>query len=246
DDTLIYPKTLEEKITNIFNFLRTMKETTPEIVIQLEQSSTKNIAVLEKLVQLSIKEKIWDSLSCNEREIAELLEIINEKELAQKIRETTDQNSILKGCLKIFQAFSLKRLHLHQYGCYIIVASKDTILTNAEIRDSLCYASVITSLKASGFETIDDLTKIDYLNSKLRNFNLSPQYLELKNILQNDALNNSFLGIYEKNDIRIIVIPTILISKPLVTVGLGDTISSSTFIAELALIKDKKEKKKIS
>lgn len=236
-------ESVREKISDVLIYLKKIKEINSKLVVQLELSSTKNEEILEELITLSSKEKIWDSLSCNDRELAEILEILEEHELANSIRTTMHQESIIEGSKIVFEKLSLKRLHIHEYGCYIVLMQKSNLSDTYLVREALCYASIITANRAEKGEKLNT-KKIKLDNwEPFEYFEITNEFDELANSLAKENLIDSdiFLktGIAEFQNYYLVAIPTILIKKPKHTVGLGDTVSATAFAAELSLKKNR-------
>ena len=236
-DNIGYTET-ERRIENLIKLLERAKKSNPDLLIQLEFCSTKKQDILFLLLKWMKKKTVWDSISCNERELAEILIALGDKKLADKIKNEANQNQILKGCFKIIESLNLKRIHLHQYGSYIIIVKKNYPIKPSQIKKSLLFASIITSYKAL-VGKIDDLQIIENnLKKLLEHFEISNEFRNIAQLMRNEYEGKftffSESGIKEINEFNIIVIPTIIINNPLLTVGLGDTISSVTFAAELS------------
>lgn len=239
----IWSNSIEEITNRINELIRTLKEIkkiNENVILQLELSSTKNKQILEILLSNSKESNIWDSLSCNDRELAEILEILGENILANNIRTKNDQGSIFEGCIRVFNYLSLQRIHIHEYGCYLILERKN-FLESSLVTQALCFASILTASRAEKGELFD-FSKIKLKNWKpFKNFKITEEFVELGNYLEKSGLakQSDFLrnGIVEFQDFNLIAIPTILVTNPKFTVGLGDTISSIAFASELALKK---------
>jgi len=232
---------VKEKISDVLDYLKKIKEINSNLVIQLELSSTKNEEILEELINLSSKEAIWDSMSCNDRELAEILEILGEHKLANNIRSYALQESIFEGSKIVYEKLSLKRLHIHEYGCYIVLIQNDNLLDINLVREALCYASIITANRAEKGEKLN-IREIKLENwEPFENFELTKEFDELTNSLAKGNLIDKDIfrrtGIAEFQNYYLVAIPTILIKKPKHTVGLGDTVSATAFAVELSLKK---------
>ncbi len=233
---------IREKIVNIFNLLSQAKKANPQLVLQLELCSTKNKEVLKQLIFLSKEREIWNSLSCNERELSEILEILNYEKLSKSIKQHCYQRDIIEGCLEVSKDLKLNRFHLHEYGCYILLADKVKFDTPENLTQALLFSSLLTAYRAStGENLVLELVK-KKAASFLLNFKLTNQFIQIAEHLdekysidKNDFMKNGRTII---DSYHLIAIPTILIDLPQLTVGLGDTISSTALTAQLALQKN--------
>ncbi|MEA2071675.1 MAG: ADP-dependent glucokinase/phosphofructokinase [Asgard group archaeon] len=224
---------IHQKIHQINDLLLQAKESNHQLIIHWEMSSTKNPLILDQLLKTTEKNHIWTSLGCNERELKELLEALGFTKLCSSFHLL---ESILQGILHIVDHLALARFHLHTYGYYLEVVKKPHTLLAEQIRDSLCFSSVITAIRAAKGNLPPKKELLDFGISLIRSFSPSKPYRQMKNLLENstEIQTTSEKGIFETKDYSIIIIPTILVSSPKFTVGLGDAISSSALVAELA------------
>ncbi|NHJ41017.1 MAG: hypothetical protein FK731_13380, partial [Asgard group archaeon] len=229
-----------EKITDILALIDRAKKINQELIVHLEACSTKNEFILEELYKLSMKNFYWDSVGCNERELVEILRAIGEKRFSNEIRKNFSQENIINGCIKIFEKLKLKRLLLHQYGIYVLIASEN-YLGIEQLKKSLCFASLITAEKA----LLGNVSKkLDYkllLDEIDLDGNIPDTFYNAAQALSkisNKSLESIMQDGYSKySDYFIIIIPAIIIENPIYTVGLGDTITSSALTAELSFKK---------
>lgn len=229
---------IREKITKILDLLSQAKKANPKLVLQLELCSTKNEEILKQLIFLSKERKIWDSLSCNERELGEILEILNFGKLSKTIKQRCNQRDVIEGCLEVSKSLKLKRLHLHEYGCYILLADKEQFDAQENLTQALLFSSLLTAFRASTGENLTLKTVKENLPDLLLDFKLTSQFIQVAEYLdekysidKTDFMKNGRTII---DNYHLIVIPTILIDQPRYTVGLGDTVSSTALAAQLA------------
>ncbi|MBN1327952.1 MAG: ADP-dependent glucokinase/phosphofructokinase [Candidatus Heimdallarchaeota archaeon] len=237
---------LIEKIDTIVSLVERAKKQKPSLFIHLELSSTKNDFVLDQIYKNSKTGEYWDSIGCNERELIELLRAIGEKKLANDLNKDFQQENVLLGCLKICEKLNLKRFHLHQFGCYILIVSKEHAIDRELHRNSLCFASLAATEKALTGEILQAYDLI--LEQPAFTEKFSKPFRELaKHITASETyIKANFIlnGFAETPEYLICAIPSIIVDKPVFTVGLGDTISSTALAAELALRKKYMKNKK--
>ncbi|NHJ46665.1 MAG: hypothetical protein FK733_02645 [Asgard group archaeon] len=235
-----------ERITEILSLIKRAKEANPELIVHLEAASTKSELILEQLYNLSLKDNYWDSIGCNERELVEILRSIGEKRFGNELRKSFSQDKVVEGCLKIVEKLNLKRFHLHQHGCYLLITQKDYFDDTTHLKYSQCFSSLVTAEKALIGEASN---KLDYkllLREINPDENISKTYKQLTRAVakitgkSNNEIFNT--GVSENSDYYLISTPSIMIDHPVFTVGLGDTVSASAFVAELAYKKKKNEK----
>jgi len=236
---------VREKISNILDILSRAKKANPKLLLQLELCSTKNREILQQLISLSTERKIWDSLSCNERELGEILEVLDNRKLAKAIKQHCNQRDIIEGCLEVSKSLLLKRFHLHEFGCYILLADKDQFDAPEKLTKSLLFSSLLTAFRANTGENLELKKVQENLPDLLFNFKITSQFTQIAEYLDEkysidraEFLKNGRTII---DNYHLIAIPTIIIDQPRITVGLGDTVSSTALVAQLAMQKSNLE-----
>jgi len=115
----------------------------------------------------------------------------------------------------------LKRVQFHDLGYYLCVIDKEYSPENC--RKALLFASLAAGMKAKNGDicSIDDIQKgLDIPISKIG-------YKKLKEFGDKKFVET---GIFDGGDHFMIAVPTRVIGNPKSTVGLGDVISSLSFI----------------
>ena len=213
-------------IKNANNVLSRWKQFNPDMIIHLEIASTQ-----DKVIRKSIVEEIAPlshSIGLNERETIDLLEIMDKKDLAQKIEQETSSCNLFDAVLYLKKKLSPKRIQLHMFGLYLTIQDKDFIYSAEQNLKGMMTASVVSSSKAYNGE----LSNHSHLTSVADMLVSDTGLSELSNL--SCKLNKPELldtGICEFDDFVISAIPTILIDKPKTLVGMGDTISSVSLLA---------------
>ncbi len=235
-------KKVERKLIEIFELITIAKEANPELMVHLELCSTKNKQMLELLLNKSIKGNYWDSMGCNERELMEILTAIGEVKLANILRENFTQDNVLEAVLKITEKLSLKRFHLHQFGCYLIAVSNNYHLPTDQIRKTLCFSAIATAHKALTGQVQKEIKYDVLINEYFVGKTPTVEFQALEKSMQAKGKNGLYKeqGILQLDNFQIVAIPTIIIDNPIYTVGLGDTISSTALLADAVLKRIKK------
>lgn len=238
---------IRQKIQTVAQLIHRAKEAHPQLLTHYELCSTKQTVLLKELFDFTKECRLWDSFGANERELIASLRVLGEVQLAKELSINITQEKILDGALLLMKALALRRFHLHEFGCYICLHRKTPFIDPQKIRTALCFSSIIAAERAK----TGTVSKNYSIESLFGNFsgeeNSFPKtFVELANVVEAKGFcsRDKFLssGIFEHNDYFIIAIPTILIDNPRFTVGLGDTISSTAFVAELALTKNNPKK----
>ena len=213
----------ERLINNILPEIKTWRENNPGCIFHLEIASTQ-----DKIIRKAIIDKIaplMDSMGINERETIDVLEVIGEEALAEKCRRQTTSENLFAGLVKIKEKTGVPRIQLHMFGLYMTLQDTGFKITPEQNLNGMMTAATIAAAKA-GTGTIEDL-----LWARGREVS-DVGLIEADSLAwatgQND-LAQTGIGRYRRWDL--IVVPTILIEKPVTLVGMGDTISSLSLVA---------------
>ena len=206
--------------------LEQWKQANPEMIVHLEIASTQ-----DKAVRKAITEKlapISHSVGLNERETIDLLEIMDQTELAQTIEKETSACNLFDAILYLIKKLGCQRIQLHMFGLYLTIQNNDFKYSPLQNLKGMLTASVVSSSKAYNGE----LTKYEHL-TKAFGMGASDIGLGELSALSNKLGKPELLekGICEVDGYMVSAIPTILVDKPKTLVGMGDTISSVSLLA---------------
>ena len=174
---------------------------------------------------LNLLPKFW-SVGLNEVELASIMEVMGEKELAEKLlaNDPVDPIAVTEAMLKLAERTGVKRIHFHTYGYYLALTS----YKGEFVRDALLFAALAAAAKAK-------LGDVPSINEVVNAMDV-PVNERVKPV--EEALVREYgmaKGIAEVDGYQLAFIPTKIVAKPKSTVGIGDTISSSAFVGEFAL-----------
>ncbi len=198
-------------------------------VLHLEMASTQDIVIRKSLLDNLATEV--DSLGFNERELIDLLEIINENELAAECIENTNSVNLFSGMLKIFEYTNCPRIQLHMFGLYVTLQQKSFKISPKQNLDGMQLAAVIAAAKA-GTGAIDDYKTLLWAKDfEVSDIGLN-ELQDLSNLIEKENETKTLMetGIISNDKFDLIAVPTILIDKPITLVGMGDTISSISLV----------------
>ena len=199
------------------------KENNKEAIFHLEIASTQDFEVRKAIVNLLVP--LMDSIGINERETIDVLEAIGEEKLARLCKAKTTAENLFAAIVKIKEKLQVKRIQLHMFGLYITLQDTGFKISPEQNLKGMMTASTVAAAKA-GTGTIDNLLFAHgYTVSDVGLIEAS----NLATSIGQDELDTKGIGRYIKWDL--IVVPTILIEKPITLVGMGDTISSISLVA---------------
>ena len=210
-------------IENIVPELKKWKENNKEAIFHLEIASTQDVEVRKAIVNLLVP--LMDSIGINERETIDVLEALSEEKLARLCKDKTTAENLFAAIVKIKEKLQVKRIQLHMFGLYVTLQDTGFKISPEQNLKGMMTASTVAAAKA-GTGTIDNL--LFAYGYTVSDVGLIETSNLATSIGQND-LDVKGIGRYRQWDL--IVVPTILIEKPITLVGMGDTISSISLVA---------------
>ncbi len=219
-----------EKVEQSKRIIKQWQENNSQHILHFEIASTQDKIIRKHLIN-SLAKNV-DSLGFNERELIDILEIINEKELAKQCEENTNSNNLFMAMLKVFEYTACPRIQLHMFGLYITLQKQGFKISPIQNRKGMQLAANIAATKA-GTGSIDSKDVLLWSrNHEVAEIGLN-ELKSLSEIVEQQFGTNNLLetGIYTNNEIEIIAVPTIIIDNPITLVGMGDTISSVSLVA---------------
>ncbi|NLM69403.1 MAG: hypothetical protein GX177_05315 [Firmicutes bacterium] len=229
-------ETLEEYIKLSTDDLKRLKSANPDLKLHLEYvpmpDGEKEVILLKNLAPL------FTSFGINENEIRRLLEGLGYSELAEEITENERAYSLYQGGLAAARELKVPRIQLHNLGYYVVVLMKPYDVDPALVRQACLFASAVNGVKAKqgGAVPLEDVAQMaDYPLSDIGMEQLKAFVSEAKSLglpVTDEMLDT---GIMEMDDHWLLIVPAHVIPNPVSTVGMGDTVSSSAYAAEVSL-----------
>jgi len=220
----------KDKIDASMKLVKKLKDTGGNTLIHFEIASVQDKFIRKYLID-TIAEKV-DSIGFNERELIDILDVINEHTLAAECENHTHSVNLFKAMLKVFEYTRTQRMQLHMFGLYITLQKKNFRITPEQNRKGMQTAAVIAAGKA-GTGSLENKGNLLWAKDEtisdigLNELNELSDY-----ITKIYGINNlTETGIFEYSDFNLIAVPTVIIDKPVTLVGMGDTISSISLIA---------------
>ncbi len=198
-------------------------------ILHLEIASTQDVAIRKYLLDHIAKD--IDSVGFNERELIDILEVIDQQELAEECNNKPNSANLFKGMLKVFKYLNCSRMQLHMFGLYITLQKKGSMIFPEDNRNGMQLAAVIAAAKA-GTGAIDSTDVLLWAKDREVSKVGLAELKSLSELITGLYGENNLVedGIFSNEEIEIIAVPTIIIDKPLTLVGMGDTISSISLV----------------
>jgi ADP-dependent phosphofructokinase/glucokinase len=195
----------------------------PACLLHLEIASTQDRAI-RRAIMTDIA-PLADSIGINEREAIDLLEVLDEQKLAAQCQLRTTAENLFKALVTLKEKTGVPRIQLHMFGLYMTLQNENFRISPEAALKGMMTAATVAAAKA-GTGTIDD--PLWAHGRDVSDVGL----IEAESLAvaagQNDL---SKTGIGRFRHWNLIVVPTILIEKPITLVGMGDTISSLSLVA---------------
>lgn len=212
-------------IKNSVHIIDNWKKSSPKSIIHLEIASTQDLKIRKAIVQ-HLANKV-DSIGVNEREAIDILQVINQKKLAEKCSQNPSSINMFEAIIKIKEKIKCPRIQLHMFGLYITIQDKKYKLKPSSNLKGMTLAATAAASKAfiGELSKPEDILKSQGMNVSDIGIN---ELTSLSKHIKNQNLATT--GICEYKGFDIIAVPTIIIDKPKTLVGMGDTISSFSII----------------
>jgi ADP-dependent phosphofructokinase/glucokinase len=180
----------------------------------------------------------FDSYGINEAEIMRVLDCLGFENEAREIARAERSFSLYQGALALWREFRLPRLHLHNLGYYLVIIAKPYPVSPEKVRQACLFASAVNAVKAKRGGAVPREAVAEMAGFPLSDVGLSQLEAFAEEARQAGyPITSDFTatGIMECEDHTCIIVPAHVVPNPVSTVGMGDTISSSAFAAEVSL-----------
>lgn len=197
-------------------------------IVHLEVASTQDIAVRKAIIK-KIASKV-DSIGINEREAMDILEIIGQEKLARECEESPHSVNLFRALLAIKQHIKAPRIQLHMFGLYMTLQDKNARISSESNLKGMMLAATVAAGKAGTGDINSNSNLLWAQGKEVSDIGLF-EMKDLAEYLRDENLARR--GTSNLEDFDLIVIPTILVEKPLTLVGMGDTISSLSLVGSI-------------
>ncbi|MFX1514321.1 MAG: ADP-dependent glucokinase/phosphofructokinase [Promethearchaeota archaeon] len=232
----IQKTTYQTRIDFIEDIVRSWLTKNKELKIHFEFAYMSNPIIREAVLNRIVR--LGHSLGVNEVELATIWEVVTRRESKKGLWH--DLFELYQAALEVFHYLEIYRLHVRTLENNLMIITKDYPLNAQSVRDAMLFGAILGAAKAKlgKIDSQKDFKEgrtIPVSTTGIESFKRLAYALEERSFIANPE---PFLrtGICEQEDNILIVIPTKVVEKPALTVGLGDTISSSAFLKEISFI----------
>ena len=181
--------------------IRALKNSNPQMRVHIECVTVSDETILAGLMHHILP--VADSAGMNEHELA----------LMPCIGGDATPAGLVQGMLKLAQETGLARIHLHTFGYYLLVIRKERAVQEIS-RAALLFAARVAAEAAGGTGTC-----------------ISQQGIEAVREIAGAFAPGPAPGFFTASDYLVLAVPTLIASGITRTVGLGDILSSTAFVA---------------
>lgn len=226
-------RTFEEFMADSVQQLHALKERNPNLVMHFEYVPMKRPDLEPEMLQTICQE--IKSFGINENEIKRVLREYGYEAEMQAIEEDERAYSLYQGALRLFRHMQLDRIHLHNLGYYVLILKKPYPVSMTEARQSCLFASAVNAMKAQygGYverRKLKEASELALSDVGFRELAGLAEELKGEHPQAADLLTQGYL---EFEDHYLVATPAHIVPNPVSTVGMGDTISSASYAAEL-------------
>lgn len=220
---------LEASMANV----NRLKAENPNLAVHFEYVPM-SVAEAEKAMLKAVASEI-QSFGINENEIKQVMEIYGYTKERDAIAENECSYTLYDGAVRIMEELGFERIQLHNLGYYVVLLKKPYAVPAEHVREACLYGSSVNAMKAKygGYvlqSRVPEAGEIALSQIGFDQLKIFAQEMEKRGV----ALPENFLedGILEMDDHIVLIVPAHVVPNPVSTVGMGDTISSSTFAYE--------------
>jgi len=157
---------------------------------------------------------VADSVGMNEHELFLLLDFLDLSQVKGRKTGNLTPVQIAEGAVGICRNLGLARLHLHTFGYYVLVLRRDCADAHESL-NALLFASRVAANAANGTFT-----------------EISGKGMRALGRIAGRYGHELSPGIFPAESFLIVIVPTIIARNIKKTVGLGDILSSTAFVAD--------------
>ena len=224
---------LNEYLSSITSSIQQLKRGNENIRLHYEYVPMKDKHAEKQVLNTVAAE--FQSFGINENEIYRLLKSLGYTKESKEIKENERAFALYQGALRILEQLAFSRIHVHNLGYYVVVLKKPYPVNPETVRKCCLFGSAVNAIKAKygGYVQKSQVSEAAaYGLSNIGYKQLRSFYQEAKSLGLNIPDNFCREGIWERDDHFVLIIPAHVMPNPVSTVGMGDTISSSSYASE--------------
>ncbi|NLY11642.1 MAG: hypothetical protein GX020_08165 [Firmicutes bacterium] len=230
-------KAMQEYLTDCIEGLRKLKQNNSNLHLHFEYVPMKDQEA-EKKMLTAVAQEI-QSFGINENEIKRVLAGFGFQKEADEIEKDERAFSLYEGALRIMETLGFERIQVHNLGYYVLVLKKPYPVALDQVRASCLYASAVNAIKAKygGYvkaEQVKEAASFGLSTIGIEQIKGFEAEMKRKGIVVPDNFLEE--GIIEYDNHYLMIVPAHVVPNPISTVGMGATISSSSYACEFSYV----------
>lgn len=217
--------TYADYLRPVGEFLSEVREKNPGLRLHYEFAS-----IASPLIRRGIIDEILPrvhSLGLNEVELGAVLHNVGADNEADAVQREAGAAAVMEGLDRLMRYTGLARIQLHDLGYYLTLtrpgyASQEVTRTGLVLAATLAASRTATGKVGTESEIVKGLD-FTYTDAGLQ------RAIDIGRFIGSDTFAGTGMGMW--NDWQVTFVPTRVVPKPVLTVGLGDLISASAFVA---------------
>ncbi|MBP2030926.1 ADP-dependent phosphofructokinase/glucokinase [Methanohalophilus levihalophilus] len=229
--------TYKDHVKNSVDLIESLKACNPDVRIHVEFTSIQNKTIRSAILNDIVKSHVH-SLGLDTVEVANALNVLGHEELAYSVISKGENAiiSLYEGAVRLLHGLKLERIHIHSLGYYICVASTDCPVTPEDHLECLLFSSCAAASRAimgdiKHFDDIEFGLDVRISQKGMDEIEKLGTYLVRQGVCSMDEFRD---GCIRTPHHDVLVNPTKVVEDPVGTVGIGDAISASAFVAMLS------------
>lgn len=220
--------TWKERLNYVKEFIRRCKNVANSLNIHIEYTTSHKEDIRKGFLKQLVPSA--DILSMDSNELKIILSDLGENKIKDKLEEEETPITVYQALKKIRERLDIKNAKVHTLH-YFMSVSKN-YMEPEHIREGFKFARDVAYTKASRGQILKP-EDVEFAKNKEVSEVGKDNVQQLSNYLSSKDLMKK--RIYSKNDIDVVMVPNKVVDNPKYTVGLGDTVSSTTFAVENCL-----------
>lgn len=222
--------TYADYLLPVRDYLRELREKHPNLRLHYEFASIASPAIRRGIVDEILP--TVHSLGLNEVELGAVLQNVGAEKEAAAVQREEGAAAVLEGLDRLIRYTQLDRIQLHDLGYYLTLTRQGYAPQEATRTGLLLAATLAASRTATG-QVGSEKEIMQGLQFPFTDAGLQ-RAVDIGQYIGQASFATTGMGIW--HDWLVTYVPTRVVPKPVLTVGLGDLISASAFIAGSPLI----------
>lgn len=226
--------TYKECLIPVAEYLAKLRRANPEMLVHYEFASIGSARIRRGIVDWILPRV--DSLGLNEVELITVARDAGEPALAERLEKSESIVDVLEATYLVASRSGLRRIQLHNLGYYLCLTSPGYAEgSGADTGMDAALSALLAAATLAAYRTAQGAVSGDFaeLGSGLAQPLSSRGLAALRELDEYVGAQGELekTGVFRYREYDLAFIPTKVVAEPVLTVGLGDLISATAFLA---------------